>query len=178
MRYSHAIASSLFLFASTAAAWENINSYDALECAITNPNCYILDVRTPEEYRWVGHPGADKTGYGAELEGKVVNLPWEQVRLNVLVENPFFTAYARHYFGADKEHVVLVTMCRSGSRSAKAATALEALGFTVYNMQHGFEGDSDALGYRTINGWKMDGLPYNTKWDFYYPDIRPNRRAR
>ena len=80
MRYRHAIASSLFLFASTASAWENINSYDAFECVISNSNCYILDVRTPEEYRWVGHPGTDKTGYGTELEGKVVNLPWEQVR--------------------------------------------------------------------------------------------------
>lgn len=172
MHLAHAIASSLMLVASAATAWENMSSYEAFECAVYDPGCYILDVRTAEEYRWVGHPGADKAGYGSELEGKVVNLPWEYVRANELVPNRLFNGYARYYFGADKAHVVLVTMCRSGSRSAKAATALEALGFTVYNMEHGFEGDSDAFGYRTINGWKIDGLPYNTKWDFYHPDIR------
>ena len=41
-------------------------------------------------------------------------------------------------------------------------TALEALGFTVYDLDKGFGGDADALGRRTLNGWKSDGLFYNT----------------
>ena len=28
-------------------------------------------------------------------------------------------------------------------------------------MLTGFEGEKDDAGYRTISGWKVDGLPYN-----------------
>ena len=171
MRLSQAIASSLLFAAFGATAWDDYTGQEAFDCAAYNPDCYILDVRTAEEYRWVGHPGPDKKGvYGAELVGKVVNLPWEYVINNTLVQNKLFKATARYWFGSDKDRVVLVTMCRSGKRSEAAATALEALGFTVYNMDNGFEGDADAFGYRTVNGWKNDGLPYNTVWDFYHPE--------
>jgi hypothetical protein len=41
-------------------------------------------------------------------------------------------------------------------------TALEALRFNVYDLDNGFGGDADALGYHTINGRQNDGLRYNT----------------
>ncbi len=170
MRLAQVIASSLLFAASAATGFENLSSQQAFRCAVYNPDCYILDVRTAEEYRWVGHPGKNKAGEWSELADKVVNLPWEYVVNNKLVPNKLFNPTARYWFGRDKDQVVLVTMCRSGSRSKAAATALEALGFTVYNMEHGFEGDGDAFGYRTLNGWKNDGLPYNTVWEFYHPE--------
>ncbi|HFA51381.1 MAG TPA: rhodanese-like domain-containing protein, partial [Bacteroidetes bacterium] len=38
--------------------------------------------------------------------------------------------------------------CRSGNRSGKAASAMQALGFkNIYNLDHG------------IKGWLADGLP-------------------
>ena len=47
-------------------------------------------------------------------------------------------------------------------RSVLSAQALEEAGFTnVYTIQTGFEGGSDSNGYCTVNGWKIDGLPYN-----------------
>jgi rhodanese-related sulfurtransferase len=65
--------------------------------------------------------------------------------------------------------VNLIAMCRSGSRSLRAAEALEAAGFTsVYNMTYGFEGDRDASGYRTVNGWKVEGYPYTDGRDGAY----------
>ena len=47
--------------------------------------------------------------------------------------------------------------------------ALEAAGYTsVMNMLTGFEGGKDSDGYRTVNGWKVDGLPYNYSRDGGY----------
>jgi rhodanese-related sulfurtransferase len=55
-------------------------------------------------------------------------------------------------------------MCRTGGRSHNAAVLAEELGFTAYNMQEGFEGDSNAQGQRTlINGWRHAGLPWTNK---------------
>ena len=53
-------------------------------------------------------------------------------------------------------------LCRSGARSAAAASALTAAGFeNCYNVAEGFEGDKDTDGHRgTIGGWKAAGLPW------------------
>ncbi|HEB93268.1 MAG TPA: sulfurtransferase [Gammaproteobacteria bacterium] len=68
----------------------------------------------------------------------------------------------------------IVLICRSGSRSAKAANLLFKAGYhNVYSVTDGFEGDKDKKGYRTVNGWKNAGLPWNYKlekdkmyWEF------------
>ncbi len=57
-------------------------AYDMLDpgSSTYNPNAYILDVRTPEEWYYVGHPGKDECDNGAFLEEpirKVINIPWE-----------------------------------------------------------------------------------------------------
>jgi rhodanese-related sulfurtransferase len=52
-------------------------------------------------------------------------------------------------------------MCRSGQRSVEALKDLENAGYkNLYNMKYGFEGSTDINGYRTLNGWKVEGLPY------------------
>ena len=63
------------------------------------------------------------------------------------------------------EETPIVIMCRSGSRSAKAANILYDLGYTnVYSVVDGFEGDKAAdgpeKGHRTVNGWKNAGLAW------------------
>ena len=78
---------------------------------------------------------------------------------DVLIVNTQFVKDVERLLSKD---AVIITMCRSGKRSVAAAEALEDAGFTnVYNMLTGFEGVKDANGYRTENGWKVDGLPYN-----------------
>jgi len=61
-------------------------------------------------------------------------------------------------------------MCRSGSRSAKAANLLAKNGFkNVYSIVDGYEGDksksADSKGQRVVNGWKNAGLPWTYKLD-------------
>ncbi|MDJ0807392.1 MAG: rhodanese-like domain-containing protein [Gammaproteobacteria bacterium] len=144
-------------------AWTNVTSEEAFQCATEQDDCYILDVRTPDEWRWVGHPGTNKAGVGEELEDKVANISWLVQWRNELVKNWFFLRDVETAFGipGDDDELTLITMCRSGSRSKAAADALEAAGYTkVFNMTHGFEGARDASGYRTVNGWKVEGFPY------------------
>ena len=59
-------------------------------------------------------------------------------------------------------------MCRSGSRSAKAANLLYQAGYkNVYSVIEGFEGDKSKIaetkGQRVVNGWKNAGLPWTYK---------------
>ncbi|MDH5394303.1 MAG: rhodanese-like domain-containing protein [Gammaproteobacteria bacterium] len=69
--------------------------------------------------------------------------------------------------GFNKQSKIIV-MCRSGSRSAKAANLLSQLGYqNVYSVVDGFEGDKaktgPAKGHRNVNGWKNSGLPWSYK---------------
>ena len=61
----------------------------------------------------------------------------------------------------------IILMCRSGDRSARAVNALVEAGYTnVWNQIEGFEGDAAKdTGQRTINGWKLAGLPWNYNLD-------------
>ena len=57
---------------------------------------------------------------------------------------------------------MIFIICRSGKGSAIAANRLARHGFTkVYSVVDGFEGDKDADGKRTVNGWKNAGLPWS-----------------
>jgi rhodanese-related sulfurtransferase len=147
-------------FATSALAFDDVTPAQAYERASTEPNVYILDVRTAAAWQWVGHPGGNASGDGAGLNGKVVSISYEIEKKGNLIVNPSFLSEVAEFFG-DTPQVVLVTMCRSGSRSYKAAVLLEAAGYHVLNMAAGFEGGKDSYGYRTVNGWKVDGLPYN-----------------
>ena len=114
----------------------------------------LIDVRTPEEYAFVGHPEMawnvpfafvtyqrkdGKTEYGPKM-------------------NPDFVAEVKQIAGPTD---TVLLMCRSGDRSAKAVNDLAAAGYkNVYTITDGFEGDKvkDAgsvfNGKRMRNGWK------------------------
>jgi rhodanese-related sulfurtransferase len=148
---------------------------------VVDANTYILDVRTPAEWNWVGHPGKeickDGSVKGDFLEGKVINIPFKlwvfdtQTKQYVEELNKFFDEEVVRQFSPDD---TIIIMCRSGSRSESAweeleepthpaCKRLEELGFySIYNMLEGFEGGKDKCGYRTLDeGWKNKGLPYN-----------------
>jgi len=64
----------------------------------------------------------------------------------------------------------IIFMCRSGTRSSKAATLATKLGYTqAYTVVDGFEGDKAKKGkdkgHRVLNGWKNSGLPWDYKVD-------------
>ena len=149
--------------AGNAFAYGDVYPSDAADM-VTNGGAFILDVRTPQEWNWVGHPGENNLGEGAELEGYVLNVAYMVYhegyrKSDVLIVNTQFVKDVKRLLNKD---VAIITMCRSGKRSVMAAEALEDAGFTdVYSMLTGFEGKKDDRKYRTINGWKVDGLPYN-----------------
>ncbi|NOQ45590.1 MAG: hypothetical protein GQ559_02795 [Desulfobulbaceae bacterium] len=161
-------------FAGNAFAYDDVIPSVAADMVaadmVANADAYILDVRTEAEWMYVGHPGPNKLNEGVFLDGKVINISYKIWRKGFFIVNPSFISEVDEFF-EDIEDLAIITMCRSGQRSVDAAKALEDAGFTnVYNMLTGFEGEKDAAGYRTENGWKIDDLPYNYSGDDAYAD--------
>ncbi len=114
----------------------------------------VIDVRTPEEYAFVGH---------AEMAW---NIPVAFVTYQRKDGKTEYGARPNADFVAEVKKLVaptdtLLLMCRSGGRSAMAVNQLAAAGFqNVYNITDGMEGDkvedpsSVFFGKRMRNGWK------------------------
>ena len=125
----------------------------------------VLDVRTPEEYMFVGH---------AEMAWNIpflfVTHQWDDEKnMYVLKLNQEFVAQVKEWA---KPKDTLLVMSRSGDRSAKAVDALAKAGFTnAFTIFDGMEGDTvkdpENLydGKRMKNGWKNSGLPWTYKVD-------------
>ncbi|MCA8942015.1 MAG: sulfurtransferase [Planctomycetes bacterium] len=139
----------------------------------------LVDVRTPEEYLFVGHPTGAR------------NVPF------VFVDNQWDAAKKKPVMHPNREFVdgirriakpeqTLLLMCRSGGRSAAATDMLATAGFrNVYTVVDGFEGDmqkdkkSPDFGKRTLNGWRNAGLPWDYEVDptsLVWPDEPHTRR--
>jgi rhodanese-related sulfurtransferase len=123
----------------------------------------IVDVRTPEEFLFVGHPPmAWKIPVGAQSHA------WDAAKQQFpLTLLPDFVARVRQ---AARPDGTLLVMCRSGGRSAIAVNLLAQAGFTqVHNIVDGFEGDvvsdpdSVFVGQRLKNGWKNSGCPWTNQ---------------
>ena len=126
----------------------------------------IIDVRTPEEYVFVGH---------AEMARNIpivfVKHQWNaEINEFVVEPNPDFISEVKRLFAPTD---TLLVMCRSGDRSARAVDALAKAGFVnVYNIIDGMEGDkvdkfgSANHGKRMKNGWKNSG----SSWTY---DVNP-----
>lgn len=127
-------------------------TWDALA---SDPNAQVVDVRTRPEWTFVGMPQLSETGR------EVIPLEW-QVYPTMQVDTAFAdkleAELERRGVPADAS---IYFLCRSGARSAAAAGAMTARGWTAYNIAGGFEGNPDADGHRgTMEGWKADGLPW------------------
>jgi rhodanese-related sulfurtransferase len=129
---------------------------------------HVIDVRTPEEYVFVGH---------AEMARNIplvfMRYQWDAEKDEPVVEpNAEFVAkvQARH-----TPTDTLLLICRSGGRSAWAVNFLAKAGFTnACNVIDGTEGDkvddpgSAYHGKRMRNGWKNSGSPWTYDCD---PDL-------
>ncbi len=126
-------------------------------------NVMILDVRTHEEYLFVGHPPiawkipvmAQSYDWDAEKGAFPMQLMADFVDRVKQVASPDAT---------------IMALCRSGSRSAFAANLLAQAGFSkVYNIIDGMEGDgngdSEAVAQSTQppSGWKNSNCPWTKK---------------
>ena len=163
MKYKLLLLLVIFFFVpvTSAFSFETVTPQEAYNLVADDDNAFILDVRTADEWKWVGHPGANLEGEGSpDLDGQVINISSHTIRKGIFGLNRSFLKDVNQVFG-DNPDVILITMCKTGGRAAAAAQLLEDNGYTVINMQYAFEGPADIFGYRTINGWKVRGLPYS-----------------
>jgi rhodanese-related sulfurtransferase len=105
----------------------------------------LIDVRTPEERKFVGYvpdsvPAAWATGTS-------------------FTRNPRFI---RELEGKARKDEVLLFFCRSGARSVLAAEAATKVQFQLaFNVLEGFEGELDEHRRRgSMGGWRLHGLPW------------------
>jgi rhodanese-related sulfurtransferase len=119
-----------------ALAWELFSNGQAL----------LVDVRTAEERKFVGHVPDS------------LHVPWATG--TALTRNPRFARELEAKIGG-KESVALL-LCRSGKRSVLAAEAATKAGLVnVFNVLEGFEGEIDAGQQRgKDDGWRFHGLPW------------------
>ena len=123
----------------------------------------ILDVRTPEDYVFVGHAPMAQ------------NIPYQLFNYKMAIRNKGPLMTPNPNFIAEvglkyKPSDTILVICRSGNRSAAAVNAMAAAGFkTAYSIVDGFEGDrvkdpaSPVYGKRFQNGWRNSEIPWTDR---------------
>ncbi len=125
----------------------------------------LLDVRTVEEYVFVGHPDMARN-----IPVMFFSPKWNAEKKSYgMAPNPAFVEQVKAVL---KPGDRILVMCRSGQRSAAAANMLAQAGFSdVWSVTDGFEGDtmsdktSPDAGKRVVNGWKNASLPWTYALD-------------
>lgn len=112
----------------------------------------LVDVRTRPEWNFVGLPDLEP------LAKKPALIEW-QVFPSMQPNPDFVTALSGVLTDKDTP---LLFLCRSGARSAAAAKAMTAAGYSIcLNVADGFEGPLDAEAKRgSAGGWKAATLPW------------------
>jgi rhodanese-related sulfurtransferase len=123
----------------------------------------IIDVRTPEEYLFVGHPTM-----AWKIPVAVQIYDWDAEKKQFPMK-PQLDFVARVQTIAEPDDTLMV-MCRSGGRSAIAVNFLAKAGFkNAHNIIDGMEGDANADSDTVAkaqplkDGWKNSGCPWTKK---------------
>jgi len=128
----------------------------------------FIDVRTRPEVEFVGMTNVADANIPFMLNNAQ---QWDAKKhhFRMAPNKKFLAAFNRalQTKGLNK-HSKIVLMCRSGTRSSKAARFLDKQGFkNVYSIVDGFEGDKAKSGpdkgHRVVNGWKNSHLPWSYK---------------
>ena len=134
-------------------------AYDMWKAALDKVK--IIDVRTPEEYLFVGHPDM-----AWKIPVAVQSYEWDAARGQFPMK-PLLD-FASRVSGIAKPDDTLMLMCRSGGRSAIAVNLLAKAGFkNAYNVIDGMEGDANGDSAKVakgpLSGWKNSGCPWTKK---------------
>jgi rhodanese-related sulfurtransferase len=121
---------------------------------------YILDVRTSEEYVFIGHAPMARN-----IPVKFMQHKWDaKENKPVFKINPDFVPAVKKAYATDDK---ILVMCGSGVRGAAAVKILKDAGFTnVSNIEGGFEGlrgkdcSDHGVGRFVKPGWKNSGLTW------------------
>jgi rhodanese-related sulfurtransferase len=134
----------------------DVSAEEAWTALTSEPAATLVDVRTTAEWNYVGLP--DLTPIGKTL----LRVEWQDFPSGQV--NPAFaeTLDAALKKAGASANAPLYFICRSGARSASAAAAMTAAGYShCYNVAGGFEGARDGEGHRgTVEGWKAAKLPW------------------
>ena len=140
-----------------------MTALDAYEKAEATPERFhIIDIRTPEEYVFIGHPERARNipvmfmGYSYD----------EKMGRQTMVPNADFTAEIQRHFSLD-DHLAILG--ESGPRAALAVRMLNKAGFQyLYAITNGFVGEKQGqtghpdYGKHRVNGWINEGVPWTT----------------
>lgn len=130
----------------------DLSPKDAWTLLESDGSATLVDVRTRAEWSYVGVPDL------SPLSKQTVFIEWQS-----FPDGSQNAAFGQQVdsLDLDKDAPILF-LCRSGARSAAAATLMTHSGYTrCYNVSEGFEGDPDGARHRgTVNGWKVHGLPW------------------
>ena len=146
-----------------------VTAIQAHDMKVQDPdNVYLIDVRTQGEIEFLGMADAVD-----------VNIPYmfndlsewdtEKHRYLKTINSSFSVTLDEKLDDAGlNKHTTILLMCRSGTRSSKAANLLYQLGYSkAYTVVDGFEGDKvkegEHKGQRLVNGWKNANLPWSYK---------------
>lgn len=134
----------------------DVSSSEAWEMLKSDDSTLLVDVRTGAEWNFVGVPDLSQLSKAPIL---VQWLSFPDSKVNPQFEEQVSAEGAGFEISHDK---TLLFLCRSGARSAAAATLMTERGYTrCYNISDGFEGDPDETRRRgNVNGWKCSGLPW------------------
>ena len=125
-------------------SYKDLASQEARDLMESGEGYRYIDVRSVPEFS-NGHPAG------------AVNIPIAHREQFGMVPNPDFLRIVDVNFKRDDK---LIIGCQSGSRSARAAQALVAAGFSdVANVSGGFGGTCDERGEVIERGWFELGLP-------------------
>jgi rhodanese-related sulfurtransferase len=123
----------------------------------------IIDVRTPEEFLFVGHPTM-----AWKIPVAVQIYTWDAEKKKFPMKP--LPDFASRVAEVAKSDDTLMLMCRSGGRSAIAVNFLAKAGFKqAYNVIDGMEGDANADSESVAHaqplkdGWKNSGCPWTKK---------------
>nr|WP_298410811.1 rhodanese-like domain-containing protein [uncultured Halomonas sp.] len=149
---------------------QKIEAQEAYELLESNAQAMLVDVRDPIEIKFTGF--ATPTDIHVPLALADRENFDEGANTWAMVPNPDFDAQIQQALverGVDDD-TPIVFMCRSGSRSDKAAERVAAMGFNnVHSMDQGFEGSPlekrNSKGVRAVDGWRNSGLPWSYEID-------------
>lgn len=131
----------------------------------------LIDVRSRAEVNFLGMPTVADANIPYMDLGEFAKFDEKKGHYKLEVNSHFAERVATllKSKGLDKNATVIL-LCRSGSRSAKAANLLADLGYKkIYSVVDGYEGDKakdgSVAGQRVVNGWRNNKLPWTYKLD-------------
>jgi len=140
---------------------KQVTPQEAFEELKKDQNAVLVDVRTFEEFNFVGFVNPSDFG------NRMILLPWQLYP--EMQENPDFAQNLSDALAqlnlADGDKTNLFFLCRTGGRSNAAAAFMKNCGYkNCFNILSGFEGELNEGNHRgQVNGWKASSLPWRQK---------------